>query len=77
LLGDGSYTLWLFSRLHEIAAQRGEGLRPDLVRLLERHRMALQERYQFRFRVADPDVEDQFVEFRAGQRSAAYAAPCR
>ena len=27
-----------FLALHEIAADRGDGLRPELVRLLERHR---------------------------------------
>ena len=31
----------IFSALHSLAAQRGEGLRPELVRLLERSRRAV------------------------------------
>ncbi|HVM82094.1 MAG TPA: hypothetical protein VMU06_23940 [Stellaceae bacterium] len=33
-----------FSALHALAAQRGEGLRPELVRLLERDRFAAEAR---------------------------------
>ena len=33
-----------FSALHSLAAQRGEGLRPELVRLLERNRSAAEVR---------------------------------
>jgi hypothetical protein len=34
----------LLSPLHAIAAQRGEGLRPELVRLLERSKVASEPR---------------------------------
>ena len=52
----------LFLALHRIAAQRGEGLRPELVRLLERR--------------ACPE-SDRARERRVDPRATLYAGPAR